>query len=218
MKIAITGATGYVGSQLLAEALSRPEIEVTALVRRPSALTPHDRLKAVPWSIDDPAGLAEALQGVDALVHAFHPGRELREEDHEANMAGHRLAITAATEAGLLRFIAVGGAASLRTPDGLEYIDSPLWDHQFDEYLPAIRITRSLYYVLKDEDTLDWVVATPSSLLRPGERTTVFRYGSNSLLYDAAGVSHISLEDYAYAVIEEAVHPRHHRERFTVGY
>jgi len=38
------------------------------------------------------------------------------------------------------------------------------------------------------------------------------------VLYDEKGKSHISLQDYAVAMLDELEHPRHHRERFTVGY
>jgi putative NADH-flavin reductase len=58
----------------------------------------------------------------------------------------------------------------------------------------------------------------PSAWLRPAERTGKFRYGKDDMLFDADGVSRISNEDYAVAMIEELRHPRHHRERFTVGY
>jgi len=218
MKIAMTGATGYVGSQILAEALSRPNVEITAFVRDPAKLPVHDRLASAVWHIDQPDALADGLAGHDAVIHAFHPGRDLDKADHDLNLTGHRTAIAAAKNAGVPRFLAVGGAASLKTPDGLEYIDSPLWDHGFDDFLPAIRITRALYYMLKPETELDWVVVAPSSLLRPSALTKQFRYGKDELLYDKDGKSHISLEDYAYAMVEEAVDPKHHRERFTVGY
>ena len=32
------------------------------------------------------------------------------------------------------------------------------------------------------------------------------------------GNSHISVEDYAAAMIDELEHPQHHQERFTIGY
>jgi hypothetical protein len=38
------------------------------------------------------------------------------------------------------------------------------------------------------------------------------------VLYDTNGVSSISLEDYAVAMVDELEQPQHHRERFTVGY
>jgi putative NADH-flavin reductase len=52
----------------------------------------------------------------------------------------------------------------------------------------------------------------------PGERTGQYRIGKDQLLTDAEGASRISLQDYAVAMLDEAEHPRHHRERFTVAY
>jgi putative NADH-flavin reductase len=42
--------------------------------------------------------------------------------------------------------------------------------------------------------------------------------GRDQLLTAADGQSHISYEDFAVAVLDEIEQPRHHRERFTVGY
>ena len=44
MKIALIGATGYVGAPLLQEALQRGH-QVTALVRHPEKLAAHPRLR-----------------------------------------------------------------------------------------------------------------------------------------------------------------------------
>lgn len=52
----------------------------------------------------------------------------------------------------------------------------------------------------------------------PGQRTGHFRLGGDALLIDGAGNSHISMEDYALALVDEIEQPRHLRQRFTVGY
>ncbi len=44
MKIAVIGATGFVGSAILQEALQRGH-EVTAIVRHPEKVTPHPKLR-----------------------------------------------------------------------------------------------------------------------------------------------------------------------------
>ena len=219
MKVAIIGATGFVGGPILAEALGRPELEVTALVRKVAALPAHERLTAVACDVGDPQALAAALRGHDAVIHAFHPGRGVTAETvYEESVTGHKAIIAAVKAAGVPRLLNVGGAASLKTPEGVEYIDSSMWNREFDPYRPSILGTRALYYLLKDETELDWVFVAPSEMLRPGERTTTFRYGHNDLLIAPDGSSRISLEDYAYAMVEELLHPVHHRQRFTVGY
>ena len=52
----------------------------------------------------------------------------------------------------------------------------------------------------------------------PGERTGIFRLGKDDLIVDADGNSHISVEDYAIAMVDELEKPVHHFERFTIGY
>lgn len=215
--IALIGATGFVGAYILAETLRRDDVDVTAISRNVGKLPTHARLTAVSCDVHDSHALAAALQGNSAIIHAFQPQRDAPDVYQQA-ISGHRSIIAAAKQAGVTRLLAVGGAASLKTAQGVEYVESSLWDKSFDPYKPAILGTRALYYLLKDEPLLDWVFLSPSVMLRPGERTGKFRYGQDELLFDAHGDSRISLEDYSFAMVEEAVHPQHHRERFTVGY
>ncbi|HHW05959.1 MAG TPA: NAD(P)-dependent oxidoreductase, partial [Clostridia bacterium] len=51
-----------------------------------------------------------------------------------------------------------------------------------------------------------------------GERTGQYRLGREELVRDAQGQSRISAEDFAVALLDEVENPRHHRQRFTVGY
>ena len=217
MRVAIIGASGFVGTSLLSEALTHDDLQITAIVRNVAALPKHARLTANSCDVHDSDALANALRGHDAVVHAYQPNRE-SSDIYERGVAGHRSIIDAAKKVGLPRLLAVGGAASLKTPEGVEYIESPSWDKAFDPYKKGILCTRALYYILKEENQLDWVVIAPSVMLRPGELTRQFRYGHDHMLFDAAGNSRISLEDYAFAMVDELRNPHHHRERFTVGY
>jgi putative NADH-flavin reductase len=51
-----------------------------------------------------------------------------------------------------------------------------------------------------------------------GTRTGSYRVGTDYLLFNEAGVSTISLQDYAVAMLDELEKPVHHQQRFTVGY
>jgi putative NADH-flavin reductase len=219
MKIAIVGATGFVGGPILAEALQRGGHTITALVRKPEALPQQANLTGRAVDIRDVAALTAALRGHDLVIHAFHPGRAAALADvFEQSVAGHKAIIEATRQAGITRLVCVGGAASLMTPEGVEYIDSTLWNKDFDPYKAAVLGTRALYYLLKEAMDLDWVFLAPSEMLRPGERTGHYRVGQDQMLFDADGKSQISLEDYAIAFLDEVETPRHHRQRFTVGY
>ncbi len=219
MKIAMVGATGFAGGFILTEALTRPELEVTAIARTPDALAPDERLTVVKGDVFDADHLAEVLRGHDTVIHAFHPGRGVDMADiYDQCVAGHEAIIAATRAAGVPRLVCVGGAASLMTPEGKEYLDSTHWDKAFDPYRNAILGTRALYYLLKPVTDLDWVFIAPSAWLRPGERTGVFRIGKDDMLFAPDGTSKISNEDYALALIDEVIAPQYHRTRFTVGY
>ena len=133
-------------------------------------------------------------------------------------MAGHKAIIAATKKAGVTRFLAVGGAASLKTASGQEYLDSPEFPADYVPFKASIRGTRELYYLLQKEPNLDWVFLSPSVRMTPGTRTGRYRVGKDHVLYDSQGVSAISLEDYAVAMLDELEQAKHHRERFTVGY
>ena len=65
---------------------------------------------------------------------------------------------------------------------------------------------------------MDWAYLSPAADFAPGQRTGNYRLGTDELLIDAEGVSKISMEDAAIALLDEAERPRHHRARFTVAY
>jgi uncharacterized protein len=218
MRIALIGGTGYVGSKILAEALRRGH-KVTAIVRHPEHLVARRNLRIKKADVLHRERLARILAQHDVVVSAFNPKRGTPgPEVYYRHVRGHRAIIAAAKRSGVKRFLAVGGAASLKTPAGIEFLDSPEFPAAYEPFKPGIRGTRELYYLLKNERGLDWVFLAPSVMISPGARTGKYRVGKDHVLYDQNGKSHISLQDYAVAMLDELEHPRHHRERFTVGY
>lgn len=218
MKVALIGASGYVGSRILAEALNRGHA-VTAVVRDPAGMPDLDGVTVRQCDVRDVDALADIMAGHDAVISAFNPGRGRADPDiFDRHVAGHKAIIAAVKQAGVPRLLAVGGAASLKVPSGEEFLDSDQFPEEFEAFRDGIRGTRELYYLLMPETDFDWVFLAPSVRLEPGERTGTYRKGGDHVLYDQTGESRISLEDYAVAMIDELEHPRHHRERFTVGY
>jgi uncharacterized protein len=218
MKIALIGASGFVGSKILAEALRRGH-HVTAIIRRPRRIPPHRNLTVVEGDVLRRDELARILAGHDVVISSYNPARGVPgPEVFHRHVRGHRAILSAAKKSGVKRFLAVGGAASLKTPAGIEFLDSPEFPAAFEPFKPGIRGTRELYYMLQKEPGLDWVFLSPSVMIAPGRRTAKFRLGNDHVLYDDQGKSQISLEDYAVAMVDEVERPKHHRERFTVGY
>jgi len=73
MKVVLLGATGFVGSALLKEALDRGH-RVTGIVRDPEKLEKRGGLIARTGDVYDTASLAGLIEGNDALISAFNPG------------------------------------------------------------------------------------------------------------------------------------------------
>lgn len=212
MKIALIGASGYVGSALLKEALARNH-QVSALVSRPDRLQPQANVTAVSVDVLDQGALAAALDGHDAVISAF--SGHAQEAVYDYYMAGMRSILAAVKQAAVARLLVVGGAGSLEAAPGTLLIDTP----EFPQAWKATaRGAQDVLALLRKEPELAWTMLSPSALLEPGERTGVFRLGGEQLLVDDKGESRISLEDFAVAMIDELETPRHERARFTVGY
>lgn len=213
MKIALLGATGFVGSALLKEALDRGQI-VTAIVRHPEKLEGRKGLVTKAGDVYDTAGLATLIQGNDALVSAFNPGWK-NPNLYDDQVRGTASIIAAVKKAGIKRVLWVGGAGGLEVKPAVRVVDSPDLP---DWVRPGSLATINALEQLQKEPELEWSFLAPSAEMQPGERTGKFRLGCDQLLTDANGQSRISVQDYAVAMIDELEKPAHIRQRFTVGY
>ncbi|HEX7771692.1 MAG TPA: NAD(P)-dependent oxidoreductase [Pyrinomonadaceae bacterium] len=202
MKVALIGASGNVGSRILAELLGRGH-EVTGIVRHPEKLPAHEGLTAKRGDVNDESGLAQILAGHDAVISSV----KFRSMDR-------RSLIEALNRAGVKRLIVVGGAGSLEVAPNMQLVDTPDFP---DGYKPEALAGRDFLNVLRGERELDWTFLSPSALFVPGKRTGKFRLGTDRLLVGANGESKISFEDYAIALVDELETARHSRQRFTVG-
>lgn len=211
MKIALIGATGFIGSAVLQEALSRGH-QVTGIMRHPEKLPEHPNLVARKGDVTK-AETAALVAGHDAVISAYSADRG--PEQYEQHISGYRRIIDGVKEAGLKRLLVVGGAGSLEVAPGVQVVDSPEFP---EDWKAGALATREVLYLLRDEPGLDWTFLSPSGAIAPGERTGEFRLGTDQLLTDADGESRISLEDYAVAMLDELENPKHIRRRFTVGY
>jgi len=212
MKIALIGATGFIGSKLLAEALSRNH-QITALVSRPERVPSHPNVTAVRTDVLDQAALAAQFKGHDAVISAFSGHAQGNIYDYY--LQGLKSIIGAVKQAGGLRFLVVGGAGSLEVAPGVQVVDTPDFPAQWKQSALGAREALNL---LRQEPQLDWTMLSPAAYIEPGVRTGKFQLGTDQLLVDAEGQSRISLEDYAVAMIDELERPAHPRSRFTLAY
>lgn len=202
-KIAIIGATGRAGSQLLEEALRRGHT-VTAIARKASSLGARAGVTTKDVDVLDAAALESAVAGHDAVFSAAHfsgiPASAI---------------INPVKKAGVKRLLVVGGAGSLFGAPGLKVIDAPGFPAEYKAEATAGSVFLD---TLRQEKELEWTFLSPSAEFVEEARTGKFRLGKDDLLVDANGRSWISFKDFAIAFIDELEKPAHIRERFTIGY
>lgn len=203
MKIALIGATGFIGSRLLAELTSRGH-QVTAIVRNPEKVPQGPGVTAKKGDVHDGSGLAAQLAGHDAVISSVH-----------YTASDPAILLAAVKQSGVKRYLVVGGAGSLEVAPGVKLFDTKEFPAL---YLEEAKKGGAYLDLLKGESDLDWTFLSPSALIEPGERTGTFRLGKDQLLVDGEGRSRISAEDYAVALVDELEKPAHSRQRFTVGY
>jgi putative NADH-flavin reductase len=201
--IALIGASGNLGSKILAEALNRGHT-VTGIVRNPEKLPPQAGLTAKRGDVFDAAGLTALLAGHDAVISSVH-----------YTASDPALLLQAVRASGVKRYLVVGGAGSLEIAPGKALVDTPDFPAAYKEEASK---GRDYLALLRGVTDLDWTFLSPSAIIAPGERTGKFRLGGDQLLVGADGQSRISQEDYAIALIDELEKPAHRQQRFTVGY
>jgi len=217
MKIAIIGATGFVGSALVKEALRRGH-EVTAISRKAmTADADHTRLQIVAADVADRETMTTALTGSDIVISAYNAG--WNNPDLYADfIKGSEEIQAAVTAAGVRRLLVIGGAGSLYIAPGKQLVDT----HDFPEaYKAGATAARDYYNKLKEDAQLDWTYFSPAIEMHPGintGRTGKYRTGLDNPVFDADSRSRLSVEDLAVAVIDEAEQASFIRKRFTAAY
>ena len=216
MKIALIGATGFVGTAVTAELLRRDH-HVTALVRNPARLAPQSNLTAQALDANSPDAVAAAVTGHDAVISAFNPGWDVPEL-YAQFMKGNDAIVAGVERSGVKRLLVVGGAGSLFVAPGVQMVDTPEFaSHVPANIIPGAKAARDALTALRANTALDWTFLSPPALLAPGERSGKYRVGGEQLLMAGEAPAGISVADLAVAIVDEIETPRHVRARFTVA-
>jgi putative NADH-flavin reductase len=214
-KIVLIGASGFIGSAILKEALDRSHF-VIALVRHPKKIKIiHNHLIVKMGDVSLSKIVTEASNGADAVISAYNPGWKNPDIAAETSRV-YKSILEGVRKSGVKRFLVVGGAGSLFISPGKRLMDSGVIPESF---LPAVSALAEFYLIdLEAEKSVDWVFFSPAGIIETGQRTNKFRLGKDDLIVNPSGESRISVQDYAVAMIDELEKPVHHRERFTIGY
>ena len=155
-KVVLTGASGFVGSDILNEVLNLG-FEVTAVVRHPAKIKiQNENLKVVKVDVSSLNEVAEVCKGADAVISAFNPGWS------NPNIYDETMTIVnGIKKAGINRSLMVGGAGSLFIAPGLRLMDS---GEVPENILPGVKALGEFYLnFLKKEKKVDWVFFSPAA-------------------------------------------------------
>jgi hypothetical protein len=217
MKVALIGASGFVGSHILQELLNRGH-QVTAIVRHPEKITvQHANLVIKKGDVYNEGEVATLVKGHDAVINSFNPGWT-NPNIYEDFLAGSNAIQSGVKKSGVKRLIVIGGAGSLEVAPGVQLIDTP----QFPaEYKPGASGARDYLNIIKQETALDWTFISPAIEMNhatAGVRKGTYRTGLDNPVFDANGRSVLSVEDLALVTVDELEQPKHIRQRFTAAY
>jgi putative NADH-flavin reductase len=213
MKIALIGATGFVGSALLEELTERGH-EITAISRNAG------KTENVTWQQADISNvdeLSKILAGHDAVISAFNAGWT-NPNLYDDFLSGSKAIQEAIKKSGVKRFITIGGAGSLYVAPGLQAVDTPDFPKEFYAGASA---ARDYLNILQEEKQLDWAFFSPAFEIHQGittGRTAKYRLGLDNPVFDENNRSTLSVQDLAVVIADEVENPKHHQQRFTAAY
>ena len=215
-KVAVIGATGFVGTQVVKELANRGYF-VNALARNTSKIEESENVKAIAVDVYNTSELSEILKGNDAVISAFNPGWT-NPNIFEDFLKGAESIEKAVEESGVKRFITVGGAGSLYISENLQLIDTPEFPA---EIKPGAEAARQYLEMIKKNENLDWTFFSPAIEMHQGTagvRKGTYRTALENPVFDEEGRSVLSVEDVAVALVDELENNQFVKQRFTAAY
>jgi nucleoside-diphosphate-sugar epimerase len=156
--IALTGATGFVGTRLL-DSLRGSTTGVRILARNPSAVDVSGlRASVIAGALDDTVALRQWAEGADAVIHiAGAIAAPDRTAFHDVNAVGTANVAAAAQAVGVRRFVHVSSMAA-REPGLSDYAASKrAGEAALEEAAKA----------------MSWIILRPPAVYGPGDRATL---------------------------------------------
>ncbi|HEV7980861.1 NAD(P)-binding oxidoreductase [Amycolatopsis sp.] len=159
MKITVFGATGGIGGHVVRQALEAGQ-QVTAVVRDPARLdVRHERLDVVTADVMDPAAIADAVKGRDAVITSLG-ARDLKPSTVARDSA--RSIMAAMTRTGTRRLLVVSNSGMIREGDGffVRTLVKPVVGRVLREPWADMAAMEELIFA----SDLDWTIVRPPRL------------------------------------------------------
>lgn len=181
-KIAVTGASGFIGRYLV-RALHTRGAEVQAVVRAPDRLAglPKDRVHPRVADLTDRDALTAAFDGARAVINNAALVSVVKGQKNayiHANVLGVENVLHAARDAGVTRVVHMSSAVAYRKKPGHTYEESdPLWSgdepsHRFSHYAVSKGAGERTAWALAERFGLELSTARPHTVFGAHDRGT----------------------------------------------
>lgn len=221
MRIAITGASGFLGRHLVAASRAAGHDPI-AVVRRPERVADPD-VAVAKADLSDLGALSQALEGADVLVAnaALSPGhaRPSDEDYTTANLLGAKNHLEAALLAGVSRVVWISTVAVYRTRLLRRVDESGLlrtpdtrfdWSHLTTDprYSRTKAEAERLAWAMAASNPLELTVLRPGPIYGPGDPKLTARYAASVqrrvVFAPTVAVPHVHARDVADAAVRAA--------------
>jgi len=213
--VLVTGGAGFLGSYIIKELVERGHI-VRAIRRSdklPFYISPLilNKVEWLPGDILDVPGLEEAMEGMDAVIHAAGKVSFAKKDRHElfhTNIEGTANTVNAALAQNIRRFIHISSVAALgRTSKGETVTEEKKWEESkwntrygISKYYGEMEVWRGI------GEGLGAVIVNPSTLLGYGDWNTgscaIFKNGYREFPWYTNGINgFVDVQDVAKAVV-----------------
>lgn len=205
MKIAIFGATGRVGGDVLRQALADGH-EVSVLVRSPEKLASDEQMRVIAGDVRHLDAVRQTILGADAVFSALGTDRTTTLTEATPHF------IQAMQQSGVRRIVTIGTAGILQsrtTPDLLRYEAG-----DSNRRLTFAAEEHHKAFELLQQSELDWTIVCPT-YLPDGPPIGNYRIEQDFLPVDG---KQISVGDTAHFAYQELIEGRHIGCRIGIAY
>lgn len=214
-RVLVTGGTGFLGAYIIQELVTKGW--TVRAIRRGNILpafipgTVWEKVEWIPGDVLDIMGLAEAMEGMDAVIHAAAKlsfSRRDKKELYHTNIEGTANVVNMAVEQNIRRFVHVSSVAALgRTGNGETVNEEKSWTESRWNTRYAVSKFRGEIEVWRGMgEGLPAVIVNPSTILGFGDwnhsSCTLFRSAWQEFPWYTEGVNgFVDVRDAARAIV-----------------
>jgi len=229
MKILVTGASGFIGSQLVSR-LKQTEHQIFCLVRKTSdvRLLKELGVSLVIGDVTDQNSVTQGMRGCDwvmnlANVYSFwEPDKRVFTQ---VNVEGTRNVMESALQTGISKMIHVSTVVIYGKPQDIPFTEeSEAGSVRFGEYSRTKYMGDQIAWEYYQEKGLPLVVIYPAAVLGPGDPKATGKYLQNLLhrrlpatVFDDSYFTFVHVKDVAEAIVRAAEKENNIGQKYIIG-